>query len=93
MDVLEAKCKDLAKLVDQFQPKLLDLEARSQRLNIKIVDINEGSEEGRPSLFPSSSLNYWVIILCVCVRVGGVLFCFIAQMRVFIYIYNGWCPG
>lgn len=54
MGVLEAKCEELAKLVNQFQPKLLDLEARSRRLNIKIVGIKEGSEEGRPTEFISN---------------------------------------
>lgn len=56
MGALEAKCDDLAKLVNQLQPKLLDLEARSQRLNIKIVGIKEGSEEGRPTEFISNPI-------------------------------------
>lgn len=45
MGTLEAKCEDLAKLVNQIQPKLLDLEACTRRLNIKIVGIKQRSED------------------------------------------------
>lgn len=44
MGTLEAKCEDLAKLV-KIQPKLLDLEACTRRLNIKIVGIKQCSED------------------------------------------------
>lgn len=50
---LDAKCAELAKLVTQQQTKLLDLEARSRRHNIKIVGVKENSEEGRPTEFVS----------------------------------------
>lgn len=50
---LETKCVELTKIVTQQQTKLLDLEARSRRHNIKIVGIKENSEEGRPTEFVS----------------------------------------
>lgn len=53
VEVLETKCEDLAKYASQLQAKLLDLEARSRRQNIKIFGIKEDSEEGRPTDFVS----------------------------------------
>ncbi len=53
MQVLEAKCSDLAKGNAQLQTKVLDLVARSRRHNIKIVGIQEGEEEGKPTEFIS----------------------------------------
>ncbi|CAM4631402.1 unnamed protein product [Leuciscus chuanchicus] len=53
VEVLEAKCEDLTKYASQLQTKLLDLEARSRRHNIKIVGIKEDSEEGKPTDFVS----------------------------------------
>jgi len=46
MLALEAKCTKL-------HTKVLDLEARSRRHNIKIVGIQEGEEDGRPTEFVS----------------------------------------
>uniref|UniRef100_A0A087XKJ2 L1 transposable element RRM domain-containing protein n=1 Tax=Poecilia formosa TaxID=48698 RepID=A0A087XKJ2_POEFO len=45
--------KCMGELETKFQTKLLDLEARSRRHNIKIVGIKENSEEGRPTEFVS----------------------------------------
>ncbi|MEQ2163070.1 hypothetical protein GOODEAATRI_026437 [Goodea atripinnis] len=46
---LETKYVELTMLVTQQQTRLLDLEARSRRHNIKIVGIKENSEAGRPT--------------------------------------------
>lgn len=53
VEVLEAKYEDLTKYADQLQTKVLDLEARSRRHNIKIIGIKEDSEKGRPTDFVS----------------------------------------
>lgn len=50
---LENKCEALTKHANQLQNKLLDLEARSRRHNIKIVGIEEGAEKGNPTDFVS----------------------------------------
>lgn len=50
---LEAKYTELAGRNTQLHNKVLDLEARSRRHNIKIVGIQEGEEEGRPTEFVS----------------------------------------
>ncbi|CAL9693764.1 unnamed protein product [Knipowitschia caucasica] len=50
---LENKYEALTKHASQLQNKLLDLEARSRRHNIKIVGIEEGTERGNPTDFVS----------------------------------------
>lgn len=50
---LEVKYSELAVRNIQLHTKVLDLEARSWRNNIKIVGIQEGEEEGRPTEFVS----------------------------------------
>lgn len=50
---LEAKCSELTKHNAQLQTKVLDLEARSRKHNIKLVGIPEDEEEGRPTDFVS----------------------------------------
>lgn len=54
VEALEAKCEDLTRHANQLQSKILDLEARSRRHNIKIIGIKEDSEKGRPTDFVSS---------------------------------------
>ncbi|XP_059812930.1 uncharacterized protein LOC132385137 [Hypanus sabinus] len=51
--VLEAKYLELMKQNRQLQAKVLDLEAHSQRHNIKIVGIQEGEDDGKPTEFVS----------------------------------------
>lgn len=51
--VLEATCKDLSTANGLFKAKLNDLEGRSRRLNVRIVGIKEGEENGRPTEFVS----------------------------------------
>lgn len=51
--VLEATCKDLTAANGLLKAKLNDLEGRSRRLNIRIVGIKEGEENGRPTEFVS----------------------------------------
>lgn len=53
MQGLEATCSELANQNKQLQTKVLDLEARSRRHNIKIVGIPEGEEGGKPTEFVS----------------------------------------
>lgn len=51
--VLETKYSELSKQNNQLRAKVLDLEARSRRHNIKIVGIQEDEEEGKPTEFVS----------------------------------------
>ena len=51
MLALEAKCIELAGHNTELHTKVLDLEARSRRHKIKIVGIQEGEEEGRPTKY------------------------------------------
>lgn len=53
MLALEAKYTELEGCNTQLHNKVLDLEVRSRRHNIKIVGITEGEEEGRPTEFVS----------------------------------------
>ena len=53
MSALETKCAELAGQNAQLRNKVLDLEVRSRRHNIKIVGIAEGEEEGKPTEFVS----------------------------------------
>lgn len=53
VEELVAKCEDLAGHANQLQAKLLDLEARSRRHNIKIIGVEEDSEQGWPTDFVS----------------------------------------
>lgn len=57
MLTLEAKCSELAKHNTQLHPEVQDLEARSRRHNIKIVGIQEGDEEGKPTEFVSRLIH------------------------------------
>lgn len=50
---LEATCNELQVANGILKTKLNDLEGRSRRLNIRIVGIKEGQEDGRPSEFVS----------------------------------------
>ncbi len=50
---LETKYSELSKQNSQLRAKVLDLEARSRRHNIKIVGIQEGEEESKPTEFIS----------------------------------------
>ncbi|KAL1266063.1 hypothetical protein QQF64_004090 [Cirrhinus molitorella] len=50
---LETRYSELLKQNGQLRTKVLDLEARSRRHNIKIVGIQEGEEEGKPTEFVS----------------------------------------
>lgn len=51
--VLETKYSELSKQNNQLRAKVLDLEARSRRHNIKIVGIQEDEEDGKPTEFVS----------------------------------------
>lgn len=53
LEALDAQCVDMKKHTNQLQAKLLNLEAHSRRHNIKIVGIDEGAKEGRPTDFIS----------------------------------------
>ncbi|CAI5636698.1 unnamed protein product [Oreochromis niloticus] len=53
VEALEAKCSDLTQHANQLKTKLQDLEARSRRHDIKIVDIPEDEEKGMPTDFVS----------------------------------------
>lgn len=53
VEALEVKCEDLTEYANQLKTKLLDLEARSRRHNIKIIGVKEDSEQGRPTDFVS----------------------------------------
>ncbi|XP_072097787.1 uncharacterized protein [Mobula birostris] len=50
---LEAKYSELMRQNSQLEAKVHDLEARSRRHNIKIVGIQEGEEDGKPTEFVS----------------------------------------
>lgn len=50
---LETKVSELSKQNMQLWDKVMDLEARSRRHNIKIVGIQEDEEEGKPTDFVS----------------------------------------
>lgn len=51
--VLEATCKELTAANGLLKAKVNDLEGRSRRLNVRIVGIKEGEENGRPTEFVS----------------------------------------
>lgn len=50
----EAQCASLIKENRSLRLKVDDLENRSRRMNLRVIGIPEGSEEGRPTQFMSS---------------------------------------
>ncbi|XP_061563724.1 leucine-rich repeat serine/threonine-protein kinase 1-like [Cololabis saira] len=49
VSALEATCKELMEANGRLKAKVNDLEGRSRRLNVRIVGIKEGEENGRPT--------------------------------------------
>lgn len=56
---MEASLAELRQQNKALHSKVLDLEGRSRRNNIKIVGIPEGEEKGRPTDFVSHPETTW----------------------------------